>query len=240
MCNIPRPPVSKHASRLHHPPRPLLESARFPLDKPCPCAPIAQSAEAADLKSVQSGFESQWGYSRISDLRPPSSDFRPPISDPSARSRCGSRYPTSVGPPAGTPFVASAPAASLSYFFSVQRSALHCPSAPHRGQRFTDLSAPGPLAGQDALPTRKGEMPFQQAGRTGKRRGRSYSIRQMPSPIRGSRCPRSNTLPRGASNRAEGLAHPVARLPQSSSRDRKPDRWVAASEKSRKLRSERR
>ena len=26
-------------------------------------APIAQSAEAADLKSVQSGFESQWGHS---------------------------------------------------------------------------------------------------------------------------------------------------------------------------------
>jgi hypothetical protein len=26
-------------------------------------APIAQSAEAADLKSAQSGFESQWGHS---------------------------------------------------------------------------------------------------------------------------------------------------------------------------------
>lgn len=25
-------------------------------------APIAQSAEAVDLKSIQSGFESQWGH----------------------------------------------------------------------------------------------------------------------------------------------------------------------------------
>ncbi len=83
-------------------------------------------------------------------------------------------------------------------------------------------------------------MPFQQAGRPGQRRRRPSSIRCTPYPVRGSPFPRSNTLPRHASNRAEGFAHPVGRFKQPSSRDREPDRWIAASEKSRKSRSERR
>src|SRR5699024_12128850 len=41
-------------------------------------APMAQSAEAADLKSAQSGFESRWGHARRDPARgPPSATMEP-------------------------------------------------------------------------------------------------------------------------------------------------------------------